>query len=136
MIRKVSLAVCAALFASSACATEIPAFSFFTGNDIYGWCQHDKEMAQGYTAGLFDSAAHAAAVIADTRNFGNMPKNDAQVDFALTRVVGYCSPHGATLEQVTDVFCAYLREKPAERHSLPPILFSEALTKAWPCPER
>jgi Rap1a immunity proteins len=85
-------------------------------------------------AGKVHQRARAAAVIDDTRNYGNnMPKNDVQVDFALKRVVGYCTPKHATLEQVTGVFCDYLNESPAKRDGLPAILFSEALTKAWPC---
>jgi hypothetical protein len=61
------------------------------------------------------------------------PQNDAMVDFQLKRIVGYCIPEHATLEQVTDVFCKYLKDFPEKRDGLPAILFSEALTKAWPC---
>jgi hypothetical protein len=64
-----------------------------------------------------------------------MPKNNAEVDFALERVVGYCAPEHAVLEQVTDVFCAYLQDAPSKRDGLPAIMFSEAL-KAWPCPAK
>jgi Rap1a immunity proteins len=125
------------LSVTAAQAAEVPPASFFSGNDIYDWCQHSRTMARSYTAGLFDSAAHAAAVIDDTRNFGKeMPKNDAQVDFALKRVVGYCAPQRVTIEQATDVFCGYLKDSPAKRDGLPAILFSDALTKAWPCIER
>lgn len=71
------------------------------------------------------------------RHFGKgMSNNDIEVDFALGRVVGYCKPERATLEQVTDVFCAYLKDNPAERDGLPAIMFPKALTKAWPCPKR
>jgi hypothetical protein len=112
-------------------ASEVPPTSFLSGNDVYDWCQHSRTTARSYTAGLFDSAAHAAAVIDDMRN--DMPKNDVQVDFALKRVVGYCTPKHATLEQVTDVFCGYLKESPAKRDGLPALLFSEGLTIAWPC---
>ncbi|WP_183117551.1 Rap1a/Tai family immunity protein [Bradyrhizobium diazoefficiens] len=123
------------MMSTSAFAAEVPPHAFFSGNDIYDWCQHDRKAAQSYVAGLFDQAAHAAAVIDATRNFGkDMPKNDAQVDFALQRVVGYCTPARANLQQVTDVFCAYLQDSPAKRDGLPAIMFSEALTKAWPCP--
>lgn len=128
------LAAAAILVSTSAFAAEVPSHSFFSGNDVHDWCQHDRKAARTYVAGLFDEAAHAAAVIDGTRNFGkNMPRNDAQVDFALDRVVGYCTPDRANLEQVTDVFCAYLKDSPAKRDGLPPIMFSEALTKAWPC---
>jgi hypothetical protein len=130
------VAVC--MFAVSAAkAAEVPTHSFFSGNDVYGWCRHDRHAARSYVAGLFDQAAHAAAVIDDTRNFGkDMPKNDAQVDFALQRVVGYCIPERVTLEQVTDVFCSYLKDSAPKRDGLPAIMFSEALKKAWPCPTR
>jgi len=114
---------------------EVPSHSFFSGNDVYDWCRHDRKAAQSYVAGIFDEAAHAAAVIDDTRHWSkDMPKNDAEVDFALQRVVGYCAPEHVVLEQVTDVFCAYLKDSPAKRDGLPAIMFSEALTKAWPCP--
>ena len=55
------------------------------------------------------------------------------VDFQLKRIVGYCAPTRATVEQVADVFCKYLKDFPEKRDGLPSILFSEALTKACPC---
>jgi hypothetical protein len=115
-------------------AAEVPSHSFFSGNDVYDWCQHDRKAAQSYVAGMFDEAAHSAAVIDNTRHWHkDMPKNDAEVDFALDRVVGYCAPERVVLEQVTNVFCAYLKDTPAKRDGLPAIMFSDALTKAWPC---
>ena len=127
--------VVACLALPAAGAAEVPSHhSFFSGNDVYDWCRYDRKAAWSYVAGLFDQAAHAAAVIDDARHFHkDMPKNDAEVDFALQRVVGYCTPEHATLEQVTDVFCAYLKDSPGKRAGLPAIMFSEALTKAWPC---
>jgi Rap1a immunity proteins len=55
-------------------------------------------------------------------------------DCALDRVVGFCKPEHATLAQMTDVFCAYLRNTPAERH-ISPSMFNEVFKKAWPCPD-
>jgi len=84
---------------------------------------------------MHDMAAHGAFAIDGMRHFRDMPpNNDAEVDFAIDRVVGFCKPEHATLEQMTDVFCAYLRNTPAERHGLPAIMLNEALRKAWPCP--
>ena len=95
----------------------MPPRTFFSGNHART-CQHDRHAAFSYIAGLFDEAAHAAAVIDSDRNFGKgLSKNDVEVDFALDRVVGYCRPEHANLEQVTDVFCAYLKDSPAERTS-------------------
>jgi hypothetical protein len=126
-----ALCVCAP---SAAGAVTLPPTTFYSGNDVYDFCQHDRAAAFAYVAGLYDGAAHAAFAIDGMRDLGKSPKNDAVVNFALKRVIGYCKPEHATLEQVTDVFCKYLREFPEKRDGLPAILFSEALTKAWPCP--
>jgi hypothetical protein len=82
--------------------------------------------AQGYVVGMYDMAAHAAYSIDGMRHFGAMPNNDAEVEFALDRVVDFCKPEHATVKQMTDVFCAHLKNKPAERHGLPSIIFNEA----------
>lgn len=128
----------AAFFALTlpALAGEVPAKTFFSGNDVHQWCQHDKTMAQGYVGGMYDMAAHGAAAIDDMRHYGTMPKNDVEVDFALDRVAGFCMPEHATLEQMTDVFCAYLRDSPAKRDGLPSIIFNDALKQAWRCPRK
>lgn len=125
------------LVSTSAFAAEVPPTAFYSGNDVYDWCRNDRRAGFSYVAGLYDSAAHAAAVIDSGRHFGkDMPNNDIEIDFALDRVVGYCKPERVTLEQVTDVFCKYLADNPAERDGLPAIMFPRALTKTWPCPKR
>lgn len=132
-----ALAAAYVLLASAAHSAEVPPTAFLSGNDVHRWCQRDKAMAQSYVAGLYDMAAHGASAIDGMRHWHkDMPSNDAEVDFALDRVVGYCKPDRATLEQVTDVFCKYLADNPAERDGLPAIMFPKALTKAWPCPKR
>jgi hypothetical protein len=99
------------------------------------FCQHNRTAAFAYVAGLYDEAAHSALVVDHFRYSGNETRqNDAEVDFQLKRIAGYCAPRHVTVEQVTDVFCKYLRDLPEKRDGLPSILFSEALTKAWPCP--
>jgi hypothetical protein len=37
---------------TSAFAVVLPDKTFFSGNDVYQWCQRDKAMAQSYVAGL------------------------------------------------------------------------------------
>lgn len=106
-------------------------------NYIYDWCRNDRRAALSYVAGLYDSAAHAAAVIDSGRHVGkDSTSNDVEIDFALNRVVGYCKPDRATLEQVTDVFCTYLKDNPSKRDGLPAIIFPDALKKTWHCPGR
>jgi hypothetical protein len=133
-MRLATLALCACV-ASAAGAVEIPQRTFYSGNDVYGFCQHDRAVAFAYVAGLYDQAAHAALLIDHFRYSGSRtPQKDLEVDFQLKRIVGYCAPEHVTVEQVTDVFCKYLKDIPEKRDGLPQILFSEALTKAWPCP--
>jgi Rap1a immunity proteins len=116
-------------------AAEVPDKTFFSGNDVYQWCQHDKATAQAYVGGLFDMAAHGASVIDSMRNHNKgLLNNDVEISVALDRVAGFCKPEHATLEQMTDVFCTSLRNSPAERHGLPALLFNDSLKKAWRCP--
>jgi Rap1a immunity proteins len=119
--------------ASAVGAVELPRYAFYSGNDVYGFCQYDRAVAFAYIAGLHDEAAHAAWVVG-TPPTGLTPTIDRKIDFQLKRIVGYCAPSGATVEQVADVFCKYLKDSPEKRDGLPSMLFSEALTKAWPCP--
>lgn len=136
-IRASLVAMALGLAGTVAGAAEVPPTAFYSGNDIYDWCRNDRRAAFSYVAGLYDSAAHAAAVIDSGRHFGkDSMNNDVEIDFALNRVVGYCKPDRATLEQVTDVFCTYLKDNPSKRDGLPAIMFPDALKKAWPCPGR
>ena len=58
---------------------------------------------------------------------------NSTIDFGVEFIAAYCRPPEATLNQITDVFCKYLRDMPEERDGLPAILFNDAMTKAWPC---
>jgi hypothetical protein len=85
-VRLAILALCACA-ASAAGTVELPPTTFYSGNDVYDFCQHDRAAAFAYVAGLYDGAAHAAFAI--VRDLGRSPKNDAVGNFALKRVVGY-----------------------------------------------
>ena len=89
--------------------------AFLTGNDAYSWCQKDRLFAQGYAAGLWDEAVHGSVVLGRAA-FGE-----------------FCGPNNVTLDQVTDVFCNYLRDVPADRHKPAVLLFHTAMKKVWPC---
>jgi hypothetical protein len=111
---------------------------FFTGNDIYEWCQRSRPMALAYTAGLYDEANHALFALENMRPLPSDSKGarsspNAMIDYGVAQAANYCPPQHVTVNQVTDVFCAFLRDTPQDRHSLPAILFNNALTKAWPC---
>ena len=117
-------------------SAELPGTTFFDGNAVYDNCKHNRSMAFGYTAGLYDEAAHGASVIDAMRIYPETKTSGIGVNMALDRIVKYCKPEGVTLEQMTDVFCNHLRDNPASRNGLPSILFNDALTKAWPCSKK
>lgn len=105
---------------------------FLDGNDFYAWCQSNRSIALGYTAGLADEATHSAFVV-DSQRPVDSELSDSRADLATRAIRAYCIPKEVILNQVTDVFCAYLRDRPQDRHGLPPILFNDAMMKAWPC---
>jgi hypothetical protein len=127
-------------FAFTAKADRLDFFSkgFFSGNDVYEWCQNDRPFVLAYTAGLVDSATHTMWVLENLRPPSAMETSQSSrintvIDYSVKRVADYCRPPEATLNQITDVFCKYLRDMPEERDGLPAILFNDAMTKAWPC---
>jgi Rap1a immunity proteins len=105
-----------------------PGAAFFEGNEVYSWCQTNKSMAQMYTAGLWDLTARAVLLLDSTK-----PEARDRANYALDRLGRFCEPEHIILEQVTDVFCAYLQDVPERRQDPAPFLFSKAMTKAWPC---
>ena len=85
--------------------------------------------AAAYAAGLIDSASSSARAM-------DWLDDRALAVTAVELILPYCLPEEATLRQVTDVFCNYLRDTPQERHRTGPNLFDEAMEKAWPCPRQ
>jgi Rap1a immunity proteins len=129
------VALCATQAVVLSAGAEIPNSSFVSGNDVYDWCQHEPTMALAYTAGQFDGAVHAAYTIESMRDPSGPDKeskNGVLVDMSIERVIGFCMPQHATTQQITDIFCKYLKDTPAERDGLPAIILNKALTKAWP----
>jgi len=104
---------------------------FFSGNDVHSWCQSDGTLAQGYIAGLWDKSARAFNSL--TILSGGSTQGDALIDFENELTFGYCEPPHVAVQQVTDVFCAFLRDKPEKRSAPAAMLFTEAMKRAWPC---
>jgi Rap1a immunity proteins len=104
---------------------------FFRGNDVHSWCQSDPTLAIGYTAGLWDQSARAFNSL--TLQSGHSVQVDAVIDWQNEMTFGYCEPPHVTAQQVTDVFCAFLRDKPEKRSDPAAMLFTEAMKRVWPC---
>jgi hypothetical protein len=126
-----------ALVLSGAVAlTATQAKAIFDGNDVYRWCRTNKSMAVAYSAGILDQSARISFTL-DTTVRPPRPdvRIDSVLDLASKLLVGYCIPDQATMEQVTDVLCDYLRDTPGERHVPAAYLFQHAMQKVWPCPK-
>ena len=107
---------------------------FFNGNDAYSWCQNNRIMALGYTAGLSDEAADSTFVIDITRDPKKYEAPNTGVALARKLIRNYCVPKAVQLDQITDVLCNYLRDEPQVRNRPVPFIFNDAMHKAWPCP--
>jgi hypothetical protein len=113
----------------------------FYGNDVHQWCRGNRSMTLAYAAALTDQAARSLHTLDVTlRSSPEQPRakndlTDATLDLAKGLLVGYCIPDQVTMEQVTDVFCSYLRDTPQDRHVPAAFLFQHAVQKAWPCPK-
>jgi hypothetical protein len=132
LIRKVVIGLVLSLAGGEANAV-------FYGNDIHQWCQINRFVATAYAAALADQAGRILYTLDVTVRMPPDAKSkvetDAILDFARGLLVGYCIPDQSTMEQVTDVFCSYLRDTPQDRHVLATFLFQRAMQKAWPCPK-
>jgi hypothetical protein len=135
---KIAVVAAACIFiASPAGADEIPG-TFYTGNQVHDLCR--QGVAWGYVAGLHDAHVLAANALQHIQRTTDALKDQVPsilgtaVDFQVKWVGRYCAPHGATVEQMTDVFCKFLRDNPQERHLSATALFPAAMM-VWPCPE-
>jgi hypothetical protein len=132
------LALSLALFGVTASTTKSGAqeweqakLGFFNGNDVHSWCQSDSLMALGYTAGVWDQSARTFADLSFQRGYS--AQVDAAISWEKEMIFGYCEPPHVTAQQVTDVFCHFLRDRPEKRSAPASLLFAEAMRNAWPC---
>jgi hypothetical protein len=88
-------------------------------------------MALGFAAGLADEAAHSSFWFEHLQL--RLPQNREVVDYATKAFGAFCKPPQATVQQVTDVFCAYLNGTPKDRDQPAALLFHAAMKQAWPC---
>jgi hypothetical protein len=123
---------------ASATATASAETTFFNGNEVCSWCQRTNDvMVLGYVAGLSDQSSLTIGTL--RTNLFSSPRDDTEVHLnagmmlSLELVGRHCLPAKATVGQVKDVFCGYLRETPQDRHLPAAVLFHKAMQRAWPC---
>jgi Rap1a immunity proteins len=92
---------------------------YFTGNDLWVWCQHtnasqqkplDAGLCTGYIWGVVD-------VFVDAKRMFCVPQGNS----------------GVRTDQLLDVVLLYLRDHPETRHQPAPALVINALKEKFPC---
>lgn len=112
-----------------------------TGNELHRFCEPRSALLDGYVSGVVDKATVDIAALYDlyrvTLNISDAvarTERDAhEFNKAAVVISQFCVPKGATRGQVTDVFCKYLKDNPAERQKNATKLMVTALNRVWPC---
>ncbi|NOC85614.1 MULTISPECIES: Rap1a/Tai family immunity protein [unclassified Ruegeria] len=103
------------------------------GNALWEVCsstvRSDEAFCSGYVFGVNDGGMYTA--LAAQQNVEGSSLQETMR--AVTDVLGYCTPNTVNSVQMVDVFVAYLKENPELRHIPAQILFTNALTEAFPC---
>jgi hypothetical protein len=113
------------------------AAQFLRAGDLHAWCQSNRSMASAYAAGMADEAAHSLLVLDSFKPMSSADSASSAL-IATTKIGteligGSCRPPDATLDQVTDALCNFLRDSPRDRHAPTALVFSQAMGKRWPC---
>lgn len=103
------------------------------GNALLEACGGSGEWAEafcyGYIFGLNEGGMYTA-LAAQQDVEGSTIQETMK---AVTDLLGYCTPNTVNSLQLTDVFLAYLRDHPELRHLPAQLLFTDAMTEAFPC---
>ena len=113
------------------------AAQFLSADDLHSWCKSNRSMASAYAAGMADEAAHSLFVLDSFKPMSSADSASSAL-IATTKIGteligGSCRPSDATLDQVTDALCNFLRDFPRDRHAPPALVFGQAMGKRWPC---
>ncbi|GEC14650.1 Rap1a/Tai family immunity protein [Nitrobacter winogradskyi] len=114
----------------------------YSGNMMHEACEGPKRAPiLAYIAGVLDQDQVNLGRVAQAQLRVWTGKQDIAavkaVDSAMTNLTGdiqqYCLPKNASLIQISDVFCKYLKDYPAKRHVGASELVVESLLNVWPC---
>jgi hypothetical protein len=113
------------------------AAQFLSADNLHAWCKSNRPMASAYAAGMADEAAHSLFVLDSVKPMSSVDSASSALiatsKIGTELIGGSCRPPEATLDQVTDALCNFLRDFPRDRHAPPALVFSQAMGKQWPC---
>jgi hypothetical protein len=112
----------------------------FRGEEINDTCLTSRFWVTGYVSGYIDkshSDQHVLHTLKDKTSSlhpGETPDKDlAAYGEADRDIHGYCLPDRITFSQVSEMFCKYLRDNPAQRQKPATELLDIAMKQTWPC---
>jgi hypothetical protein len=131
ILRSATVSILTALTVTQAAA------QFLSADNLHAWCKNNRPMASAYAAGMADEAAHSLFVLDSVKPMSSVDSASSALiatsKIGTELIGGSCRPPEATLDQVTDALCNFLRDFPRDRHAPPALVFSQAMGKQWPC---
>jgi len=116
------------------------AAQFLSADNLHAWCKSNRSMASAYAAGMADEAAHSLFVLDSVKPMSSVDSASSALiatsKIGTELIGGSCRPPEATLDQVTDALCNFLRDFPRDRRAPPALVFSQAMGKRWPCEQQ
>ena len=112
---------------------ESAASQSLDGNALFEACGGSEEWAEAFCYGYIFGVNDGGMYTALTAQQDSKGSTIQETMGAVTDLLGYCTPNTVNSLQMTDVILAYLRDHPELRHLPAQILFTDAMTEAFPC---
>jgi hypothetical protein len=110
------------------------AAGFYDGNKLHQACHESLSTVTGYLAGWYDTRDLDIKRTRAAAKKTSDPGGTITLHILATDMGGgICLPENATLGQITDVVCKYLKDNPTMRHFTASSLTDIALREAFPC---
>lgn len=122
----------AAFFALLSIMPTTAAADYFTGNSIHQLCSENRPVVSGYIAGWVGKQEQDAHAMTKLRGMMPWPYRSI-VAQAGSSMSAACIPEGATLGQITDVFCKNVETMPEVRHLPASDILAAALRLTFSC---
>ena len=122
-----AMVVCSAVTGSQCLAG-----SFFTGNDLMQMCEQKNAFVVGYVVGVIEKTSDDLYVAMQISIA--TPVDQRRPLILLAEKIGMiCLPSEVSTVQLRDVYCAYLKDHPSERHMESSKLVMQAMSSGFRC---
>ncbi len=131
MIRLFAAMVGLLMLATQSCA------QWYEGNELHRDCtKNNRPFIGGYITGVLDKLEEDRARVGEISSKSPQITLDDSWQLLTSISGGICLPHQATIGQLIDVACAYLRDNPTQRHLPATTLVTNSLAKGFQCQDK